>query len=166
MCSRRDVRVLRKRWVYSKPAADGSFSIPFTSKPARRKASSVTKRWVPCALAGVATTAVSVRSGARPLLLRGFGRFERVRMASRSEPRKRATSSPPGTVVSPTWTAKSGAERGPESRRLKDRRTDHDGSPATASASNPNRSSPPRSATTEGYQSTGVSFSSWNDRTG
>ncbi len=133
-----------------------------TSKPARRKASSVTKRCVPWALAGVATTVTSRSSS----LAAERGRLERVRTASRSETRKRAISSPPVRVVPPICTSKSGAARGPERRRLNERSTVHSGSAATASASKPKRSSPRRSAATEGYQSIGLPPSSWKVTTG
>ncbi len=88
-------------------------------------------------------------------------------MASRSEARKRVMSSLPGSVVSPIWTSKSGLERGPESRRLKERRTVPLGVGRDREARRSrSEARPRRSATTEGYQSTGLSFSSWKQRTG
>ena len=63
-------------------------------------------------------------------------------MASRSDVRKREMSSQPGSVVSPEPDLEVGRERGPESRRLKERSRFHSGLAATASASKPKRSTP------------------------
>ena len=62
--SRLLVTVSRKRCAYSNPAAEGSLRSATTSKPARRKASTVRKRCALEAFAGT-LTAASMRSFSR-----------------------------------------------------------------------------------------------------
>ncbi len=56
--------------------------------------------------------------------------------------------------IEPTCTTPVDATCVPPSRRLKERTWENEGSSSVASASKPKRSSPARSATTDGYHST------------
>jgi hypothetical protein len=159
--SRRAVSVFRCRWVYSNPAADGSWTMALTVKPAWRNASSVISRCAAKALAGTATTARN--SGSWDTFRR---KLERVRSASRTCERNWAMSSVSGMTLLPSATVCPGPASGPERRRLNERKDENDGSSATARASKPKRSSPPRSATTVGIHSRASPASSMKSTTG
>jgi len=122
------VIVERKRWAYSKPAADGSFRSATVEKPAARNASSVRKRWALDEFAGTETAASSGSSGSTPA-------FERVTRSSLICRRKPARRSRRRTGRPPTSTS----ARGPASARsrLNDRTRRTPGSCRTAAASNP-----------------------------
>ncbi len=104
--------VSRKRCAYSKPAALGSLSTAFTSKPARRYASIVIKRWAVDAFAGT-ETATSIRSFFR------IPAFDRWTSSSRTWARKPVSSSTSRTDLEPMRTSESGWAS--FSRRLNER---------------------------------------------
>ena len=99
------------------------------------------------AFAGVAIT-----DSKRSCWRMAFGRFDVVRRAVARASMKRATSSPMNSSEEPSCTVPFALASA--SRRLKERACVKLGSRATASASKPKRSSPARSATTEGNHST------------
>jgi hypothetical protein len=147
--------------VYSNPAADGSLRSASTSKPARRKLSSVRNRWALGALAGTAMTALS--TGA---FLSARTTVERLTIAVLSAPKNLVSRTASGIVVDPIWTGRSADTTEPHSNRLNERQTVHDGSTPSWSASKPKRSSPALSATTEGNHSSTPPASSSKPMTG
>src|SRR5262249_17387791 len=116
------------------------------SKPASRKPRRETNRCAPCALAGAAIAACNGVSRLPIALLTLLW----VSSAVRNDDRKRTSSSATGSSVVPTRTTVAAERSERESQRLNDRTCVHPGSDAAASASKPNRSSPLRSATTDG----------------